>query len=98
MAPVPLPFLPSCPQICSLAQPCYYTAGSLGVLVVTYLALFLLASNLIMPGGLFMCVLCQHSSSELVVFGLRACLACLAALPCHARCACAAPARHLCPP
>ena len=42
------------PQICSLSQPCYYTAASLALLVVTYLVLFFLASNLIVPGGLFM--------------------------------------------
>ena len=43
-------------QLCSLATPCYYTVASLAVLVVTYLILFFLASNTIMPGGLFMCV------------------------------------------
>lgn len=46
----PLPAL----QLCSLATPCYYTVPSLAVLVVAYLALFLAASNLIVPGGLFM--------------------------------------------
>ena len=48
-------YLPAPPaQICSLSQPCYYTAASLALLVVTYLVLFFLASNLIVPGGLFM--------------------------------------------
>ena len=41
-------------RACSLATPCYYTCASLAVLVAAYLALFLLASALIMPGGLFM--------------------------------------------
>ncbi|PSC71122.1 H(+) Cl(-) exchange transporter 7 [Micractinium conductrix] len=45
-------------RLCSLATPCYYTVASLAVLVVTYLILFFLASNTIMPGGLFMpCIL-----------------------------------------
>lgn len=39
-----------------LTQLTYYTRGSLGVLVGGYLALFFLASTLIVPGGLFMCV------------------------------------------
>lgn len=47
------PCLP-CLQACSLARPCYYTAGSLAVLVASYLLLFFLASTLIVPGGLFM--------------------------------------------
>jgi hypothetical protein len=50
--PAYLPVAPS--QICSLSQPCYYTAASLALLVVAYLVLFFLASNLIVPGGLFM--------------------------------------------
>lgn len=41
-------------QLCGLAQLCYYTASSLAVLVAAYLVLFLLASTLIVPGGLFM--------------------------------------------
>lgn len=50
----PCACLPRLPQICSLSQPCYYTAFSLALLVVAYLVLFFLASNLIVPGGLFM--------------------------------------------
>jgi hypothetical protein len=41
-------------QLCSLTMPCYFSATSLAVLVVAYLLLFLLASNLVVPGGLFM--------------------------------------------
>ncbi|KAL4451977.1 hypothetical protein ABPG75_007639 [Micractinium tetrahymenae] len=45
-------------RLCSLALPCYFSAGSLLVIVAAYFALFFLASNLIVPGGLFMpCIL-----------------------------------------
>ena len=45
---------PHTAQVCTLAQPCYYTLSSLAVLVASYMGLFFLASTLIVPGGLFM--------------------------------------------
>jgi chloride channel 7 len=49
---------PLADQMCTLAQPCYYTLASLAALVASYLGLFFLASTLIVPGGLFMpCIL-----------------------------------------
>ena len=41
-------------QLSRLSNPCYYTAYSLAVLVIVYFVLFILASNIIVPGGLFM--------------------------------------------
>lgn len=39
-------------------MPCYYTVLSLALLMATYLALFLLASNLIVPGAQPRCRQC----------------------------------------
>lgn len=50
----PWPHAPPKVQLCSLTTPCYYSAGALLALVAAYFALFFLASNLIVPGGLFM--------------------------------------------
>lgn len=50
----PLPPCLLAPQLCTLAMPCYYSFGALLALVAAYFALFFLASNLIVPGGLFM--------------------------------------------
>lgn len=55
------------PQLCSLATPCYYSAPSLALLVVSYVLLFFLASELIVPGGLFMpCILIGSAWGALV--------------------------------
>ncbi len=54
MHAIPRPCALSVLQLCSLAMPCYYSAGALLALSAAYFALFFLASNLIVPGGLFM--------------------------------------------
>lgn len=61
-------------QICTLAMPCYYTASSLAVLVGSYFLLFYFASQLIVPGGLFMCA-CMLPVGGAVAHGLAGCAA-----------------------